>query len=430
MKRDILKLAVPSIISNIAVPLLGIVDLILVGHLGSDVYIGAIALGGTIFSFLYWGFSFLRMGTGGITAQAFGRKSKKDMSVILFQGLIISIFCGVALVVFQTPLSYLSFYVIDGTPEVEKLANQYFMIRIWAAPATISMYVLTGWFIGMQNTRIPMMISIFLNVANIILNYVFVYFMHMKADGVALGTLIAQYLALILSVILMRRKFSSFIEIPSLKSILEYNKLKEFFSVNKDIFIRTISLIFVLSFFTVKSAEVDNSTLAVNTLLFQFFLIFSFFTDGLANAAESLTGKFYGQQDKLKLKNVIKQIFVFSLYTTIAFTVIYYLFSDDILNLLTDDSVVLNSSKPYLFWIVLIPSVSVISFIWDGVFMGVTKSAALRNSVLLSLIFIFLPSYYMLKGTYGNHGLWLSFSLFMLFRSGLLTYYAKKYSLV
>lgn len=426
IKKDILKLAIPSIISNISVPLLGIIDLALVGHLGSDIYIGAIALGSTIFSFLYWGFGFLRMGTGGITAQAYGRKSDADIRTVLFQGLIIAAACSLALLILQKPISNFSFYLIEGSNEVEHFARQYFMIRIWAAPATISMYVFAGWFIGMQNTRIPMITSIFVNIINIVLNYIFVWVLDMKTSGVALGTVIAQYLALFLYIWYLYKNYNRFTLWPGKKDILNKAKIKELFNVNKDIFIRTMFLIFVLSFFTAKSAAANDRILAINTLLFQFFFIFSFFSDGFANAAESLSGKFMGAKNRDNLIKSVKLTFSFGLYITAAFTLIYYLFAENILYLLTDNNQMIIDSRPYILWIVLIPVLSIASFIWDGVFLGITESKALRNSVLVSSILIFFPIYFMTKGSMGNHGLWLAFSLFMLTRSLLLTLYASK----
>ncbi|MFP4023130.1 MAG: MATE family efflux transporter [Thiohalospira sp.] len=267
MNRRILYIAIPNIISNITIPLLGIIDLSLVGHLESKVYIGAVALGSMIFNFIYWGFSFLRMGTSGFTAQSFGKRDIKESFQLLYRALFVGLAGAVALLILQKPIEWLSFIIINGSDSVEHFASEYFYIRIWAAPATIAIYSVTGWFIGMQNAKIPMIIAITINLLNIAFNVTLVKLLGMKSDGVALGTVFAQYSGLIVASVFLFNHKKRLVKYFNFKEIIQIDKLKIFFNVNKDIFIRTMSLVFALSFFTAKSAKYGDTLLAVNTLL-------------------------------------------------------------------------------------------------------------------------------------------------------------------
>ncbi|RLD60036.1 MAG: MATE family efflux transporter, partial [Bacteroidetes bacterium] len=269
MNKKILNLAIPNIISNITIPLLGMVDLSVLGHLDSEIYIGAIAIGGMIFNFLYWGFSFLRMSTSGFTAQSYGRKNFKESAILLSRALLVALVGSVFLIALQKPIGLFSFFIINGSKEVEALASQYYYIRIYAAPATLSLYALIGWFVGMQNTKTPMIIAIVINVVNIALDLIFVFAFNMKSDGVALGTVIAQYSGLFIALVLFYKYYKRFIKYWNYRAMIKLSEIKKFFIVNKDIFIRTLCLIIVFSFFTTESANTNNSILAVNTLLLQ-----------------------------------------------------------------------------------------------------------------------------------------------------------------
>lgn len=248
MNRSILRLAVPNIISNITVPLLGLVDLALMGHLGSEVYIGAISLGGVIFNFIYWGFSFLRMSTSGFTAQAFGENNFKETVTLLVRALLIALTIGILVLLLQSPIAWLSFKIIGGSTEVEMLADSYFRIRVWAAPAALSLFVLSGWFLGMQNARYPMIIAISVNIFNILLSLFFVFVLKMKSDGVALGTALSQYIGLAIALILLIKKYKDLLHLISKEAILSFANLSNFFKVNTDIFIRTFCIILVFTF--------------------------------------------------------------------------------------------------------------------------------------------------------------------------------------
>jgi len=426
MNRRILNIAIPNIISNITIPLLGIVDLSLVGHLESKVYIGAIALGSMIFNFIYWGFSFLRMGTSGFTAQSFGKRDLKASFQLLYRALFVGLAGAMALLILQKPIEWLSFFIINGSEEVEHLAREYFYIRIWAAPATIAIYSITGWFIGMQNAKIPMMIAITINVLNIVFNVTLVRFFGMKSDGVALGTVLAQYSGLIVASLFILNHKKRLIKYFRFKDIIQIDQLKIFFNVNKDILIRTLSLVFALSFFTAKSAKYGDTLLAVNTLLLQFFTIYAYIVDGFAYAGEALAGKYFGARDKGRLIKVSKLLFYWGLLMSGIFTVAYYFGDSFLLSIFTDNQEVIQSIQPYLVWVYLIPVLTFGAFIWDGIFIGVTASASMRNAMLISAFLIFLPAYFLLHHFFQNHGLWAAFMLFMIARLVTLSLYAPK----
>lgn len=346
MNKKILNLAFPNIISNITVPLLGMVDLAIVGHLESEKYIGAIALGGILFNFIYWGFGFLRMGTSGFTAQAYGARDLQETVVTLGRALTVG-FLGAALVIIlQVPIEKICFLIINGSPEVESLAVEYYYIRIWAAPATIGMYALTGWFIGMQNARFPMIISIVVNLINVVVSYILVYYGGMKSDGVALGTVIAQYLGLILGVILFVRYYGRLYKYWSVKLFKKVEPFRRFMVVNRDILIRTLLLIFVFSFFTAVSAESGDAQLAINTLLLQFFMLFSYLIDGFAYAAEALVGRYTGSKNSTLLKKSVQHLFLWGLGISIPFSMVYLIAGNRLLYLLTSQVDVIALAAP------------------------------------------------------------------------------------
>nr|WP_319273488.1 MATE family efflux transporter [uncultured Draconibacterium sp.] len=426
MIKSILKLAIPNIISNITVPLLGLIDLALMGHLGSEVYIGAISLGSVIFNIIYWGFGFLRMSTSGFTAQAFGEKNSTEAISILIRALLLTLSISLVILLMQSPIAWGSFKIIGGSPEVETLANEYFRIRIWAAPAALSLFVFSGWFLGMQNARYPMIIAILVNIVNILLSVFFVFGLKMKSDGVALGTVISQYAGLITAVILLLRKYRDMLPIVTKTGVLDMKFLTNFFKVNSDIFIRSFCIIIVFTFFTSKSASINDTILAVNSILLQFLMFFSFFIDGFAFAGEALVGKFIGAKQIDNLKKVVKLLLYWGLGLAAIFTVLYLSGTNFILKLLTSQEKVIESAQKFLFWVVLIPVASVGSFIWDGIYIGATSSRAMRNSLLVSTFLVFAPVYYFLNPVWNNHALWMGMLLFMFSRGAILSLMYKR----
>lgn len=426
MNRKILLLAIPNIVTNITIPLLGMVDLGLMGHMHSEQYVGAVALGGMIFSFLFWAFGFLRMGTSGFSAQAYGRRDFTEASAVLARGLTTALVAGILLIIAQWPIEKVAFGLIHSSDHIEALASQYFRIRIFAAPATLVMYTLTGWFIGMQNSRFPMFLSISVNLLNIGISIFLIRYLGFGSNGVAWANLVSQYIGLLMALMLVAVYWRKLKKHFSISSAFSREGFKRFIHVNKDIFIRTLCLIFTLSFFTVQSANSNDTVLAVNTLLFQFFYFFSYFVDGFAYAAEALTGRYLGANDRKSLVKAIRLLFVWAVSIALVFTLVYLVAGKLILSALTNNSQVISAAGPYMFWVILVPFVTFAAFVWDGIYVGATASKAMRNSMLIITTVIFLPAFYLLRPYLGNHGLWLSMMVFMGARGIFLTAWAKK----
>lgn len=432
MNKKILNLAIPNIISNISIPLLGIVDMALMGHLESDAYIGAIALGSLIFNFIYWGLGFLRMGTSGFTAQAWGRRDLPETILVLSRAGFIALVTSAFLLVLQKPVEILSFLVLKGETEVEQLAMAYFRIRVWAAPAALGQFALLGFFLGMQNARLPMVVLVTTNIINIICNYLFVMKLGMDSEGVALGTVIAQYSGLLIALFFFRKYYSKLFKYYSFRATTQWTKLKNFLLVNKDIFIRTMCLVIVFSIFTARSASSDvlsqgeDTILAVNSLLMQFFMFFSFLIDGFAHASEALTGKFIGAKDRESLTKSIRILFLWGTAISVFFTLLYLTGGDAIFRLLTNNPDVIANAKPYYFWVILVPVVSYVAFLWDGIYIGATAGPQMRNAMLISTLVIFFPAYFLAGKIMGNHGLWFAFILFMIARGVTMQALSKK----
>ena len=343
MNKKILQLALPSIVSNITVPLLGLVDVAIVGHLGAASYIGAIAVGGMLFNIIYWLFGFLRMGTSGMTSQAQGRRDLLEVTRVLFRSVGVGILISLALLLLQYPIREIAFLLLDTTDEVERLASLYFNICIWGAPAVLGLYGFSGWFIGMQNSRFPMFIAITQNVVNIVASLIFVFVFGMKVQGVATGTLIAQYggfgMAVFLWFVFYRKRLNIRV---CWHEIMDKVAMRRFFQVNGDIFFRTLCLVAVTTFFTSTGARQGDIVLAVNTLLMQLFTLFSYIMDGFAYAGEALAGRYIGARNKTALSRMIRLLFGWGIGLSLSFTLLYGVGGKGFLSLLTNDSVVRN----------------------------------------------------------------------------------------
>ncbi len=426
LNRSILKLAIPNIISNITVPLLGFVDMMLMGHQDSIAYIGAIGLGGTIFSVMYSIFSFMRAGTTGFTAQAYGANNRAEIAYSLYRSLCIALIATVLVLSLQGPVEWLSMKLLHGSDEVLAYTATYFRVRIWAAPAVLCLYAFNGWFIGMQNTTIPMIIAILTNVVNIVLSIIFVNAMGMGVSGVALGTVIAQYCGLITAIIFLFAKFRYHL-IPIRRVILlQSDKLKRFFSVNADFMIRSILLVLSIAYFNNQSAKLGDDMLAVNMILMQFFYIFSYFTDGFAYAGEALVGRFTGAHDSKQLHQTVKLLLIWGVIIAVPFTVLYALFPNWFIGLVSGQPEIAVQAQPYHIYLALIPMITFAAFLWDGIYIGATASRAIRNTMLISALGVFLPASLILMPLFGNHGLWSAFLMFMVARGLSMTLMAKK----
>lgn len=421
MNKEILRLAVPNILTNLTVPLLGMVDLHLMGHLNSTAFMGAVALGAVIFNFVYWGFAFLRMSMSGVAAQSFGRGNRQEMALVLERGLLVAFAVAFLLLVFQIPVGNFSFWLLEGSSEVKSIARGYFYIRIWAAPAAISLMVFYGWFLGMQNAFYPMLISVTVNLINVFCSFLFVRVFDMKAEGVALGSVVGQYVGLTIAVIVFFYKYRWAWQLFSTRLELLRQGFSKFMNVGGDIFIRTLSVIAVFTFFTSRSAGIGDVTLAANSALLQFMLLFSYFLDGFAFAAEAMIGRWFGANDKRRLKEAIRNLFRWGAGMGILFSAAYAIAGDQLLHFFTDQSEVIAVGSNFLIWVIVLPLVSFPSYIWDGVYIGATASVAMRNSMVIAAVgFFFLP-FFVLFPLIDNHALWLGMLLFMVARGVILT---------
>ena len=425
INKQIYRLALPNVVSNFSIPLLGAVDTALMGQLESEYYLGAVGIGGVIFSFIYWGFGFLRMATTGLTAQAFGENDFPECGRLLLQATFIGITSSLLLFAFQWQLMNLSFMLIDASPEVEHLARAYFHIRIYAAPATLCLHAIHGFFLGLQNARYPMLLTIVVNLVNVVLNLVFVRMFGMKVEGVALATVIAQYVGLFLAVLLFLRYYRGILTSWNLQEVLVYSKLKRFLGISSDIFIRTCCLVFSHAYFTAKSAALSDTFLAINTILLQYINLLSYAIDGFAFAAESMVGKYVGAQDLRNLKRTTRLIFSWAFLFAGMIMMILVVFGERLLYLFTNQMPLVEQAKPYLIWIIVAPIVNVAAYIWDGIYLGATASKAMRNAMILSTL-LFLSAVYLLI-PFGNHGLWGALTLLLVARGVSLTVLAPKY---
>lgn len=419
INRQILALAVPSIVANITTPLLALVDTAIVGHMGSAMYIAAIALGGSVFNMVYWLFGFLRMGTSGITAQEYGRAEQGHTSEALTRSLIIAVTAGIVLILLQRPIISGVISFMDPDPATANLARLYCLILIYGAPAQLASYSLTGWFIGMQNSKATMWISLLINVTNIASSLILVYGLKAGISGVATGTLIAQWTGATVGFIVARRQGYR-IRHAGGQAIFDRAKLKQFFSVNFDIFLRTLCLIAVTLWFTRTGARQGTLMLSVNALLMQFFVIFSYFMDGFAFAGEALTGRYIGAQNHDALKMTVKHLFVFGIAISILFSLLYTAGGDAVLHLLSDEGDVLNEAGEFKWWVITVPLTGFAAFIWDGVFIGATLTRWMLLSIFTAMV-IFFVVLFLTYGTMANHGLWLAFVSYLAIRGLVLT---------
>lgn len=406
--------------------MLSVVDVALMGHLNSENYILSIGFGVMIFNFIYWAFGFLRMGITGMTAQEFGKGNIAETYRLLFRGLIIAFSGALLLFLSKDLLLQLALYLVDSNEVVDEQITNYFNIRIFAAPATLGLYGFIGWFLGKQNAALAMVITIAVNVFNAFISYYLVSSLNLGIDGVAYGTLAAQYLGFILAIIFFVGFYRKQLTKEAFNNIFELSAIKKFIGVNADILIRTLCLIFSLSFFKIMSAKEGDLIGAANILLLEFVTIAAYGIDGFAFAAEAISGKYFGAKDKVNLKKAIRYCFYWGFGLGSVYALAYLIFGKSILEVLTSQTEVVNLAMEYMIWLIAFPVLSVVPFVWDGVYIGLTSSKAMRNTMLFSTFLVFLPSYYLLAHFWGNHGLWLAMILFVLARGISQTILAKK----
>jgi len=420
--RKVWALAGPIIISNISVPLVGAVDTAVVGRLPEPQAIGAVALGALIFSFLFWGFGFLRMGTTGFVARAFGANDQQALGDTLLRVFLLAFAFGLITILLGQPLIGLSLRLLDSSVEVELLTRYYAEIRIWSAPATLCIYVFTGIFIGMQKTMHAFVLQLLLNISNVGLDLLFVIEFGMGVEGVALATLIAEYFAAACGFILLRGPLASALRKIDWSRLLERTALLELMHANGNIFIRTLCLVFSFAYFTAQGAKMGEVVLAANAILMHLLSIMAYGLDGFAHAAEALTGSAYGAGKRAEFSRAVKLTNIWAGSMAVLVGLAYFYYGESILRLFTNIETVVDTALIYLPWMIISPLISVWGFQFDGIFVGVGYTREMRNAMLISML-LYLALLSLLVPYWGNHGLFLALSLFMVIRSLTLGFY-------
>jgi MATE family multidrug resistance protein len=408
-------------ISNIVIPMLGMVDIAIAGRLGDDINIAALAIGTTIFNFIYWNCSFLRMGTSGITAQAYGAGNQEACANMLIRSCWLAFVIAFLLVVFQRPIGHFSLHIMQGSDRVQALAAEYLFARIWAVPASITLFSIQGWFIGMQDARTPMIIAILSVVINAIFSLYFAFGLNMGIAGIAWGTVVAQYTGLLFSVVMLFAGYRTYIRYFDIKKSIELKPLIRFLHVNKDIFLRSACVILVYTFFTAASARFGDTILATNALLMQLFMLFSYMSDGFAYAGEALSGRFVGEKNVILLKRFIRKLLFWALMIGVFFVIVYIVAWKELLQLFSSSDDIIATAGRYIGWIIAVPLAGCIPFMIDGIMIGGVQTKLLRNTVFFATVLFFVV-FYALLPFLGNNALWIAFLVFLLFR-GILLYF-------
>lgn len=414
--KQIFGLAIPAVVTNITVPLLGMADLAIVGHMGNAVYIGAVAVGSMMFNVIYWIFGFLRMGTSGLTAQALGANDHRQVRHLLRQSITAALIIATLMIVCQRAIFHATTLIMQPDNTVTATVDTYFSICVWGAPAVMGLYSLTGWFIGMQNTRIPMYVSIAQNITNLLVSITLVFGFGLRIEGVALGTMIAQWTGFGMALMWLKKSLAKVedrdSDNPGMKC---HHGMLRFFAVNRDIFLRTLFLVIVNLFFTSFGSRQGTLMLSANTLLLTLFTLTSFFLDGLAYAAEALGGKYCGAADRKAFSTLTRRLFLWGIIVAIAFTLVFAFGGKPLLHLLTSEHDVISTALPYLPWAVAIPIAGVTAFLLDGLFIGLTATRPMLWSTALAAIAFFVL-YFTLAPTLHNHALWLALIAYLAMR--------------
>lgn len=423
--RRLWALAWPLMLTNLTVPLLGLVDTAVLGHLESPEYLGAVAVGANLFSILYWTFGFMRMGTTGLAAQAFGRSDSFGQIALLVRSILLAVIIGLLLILFHRPLITLGLYLMNPSEEVARLAGDYASIRIWSAPAVLCQYTLVGWLIGTQFPRGPMLMLVLANGLNIILDVVFVTVLGWSARGVALATVIAEYSAAGLGFWLVSQRMPEGMKLsPALFG--QWSDYCRILKINRYIMVRTVTLLLVLAFFTAKGAQQGDVILAANAVLLTFLLIISNGLDGFANAAEALIGEAIGQQNRTQFRLVCRTALRWSLWGSCVFTILFVVAGHTLIGLLTSIGEVSAAAQLYLPWLWVLPMTAVWGFLLDGIFIGATRTREMQNTMLISTFIVFLPVWW-LTTAWGNHGLWFALIALMLARAASMGWLFRKH---
>ena len=418
MNREILRLAIPNILSNISVPLLSTVDTVLMGQVSAS-HLGAIGLGGMIFNFLYWNFGFLRMGTTGMTAQAFGAEDQNEMSSLLYRVCLVATGLSLLIILFSGPLGALLLDALQVQPSQRGLVMEYYQIRIYDAPATLLLYGLLGWFFGMQDAVSPLMITVIVNLTNILLSVYLVQSLDLGIYGAALGTVVAQYFGVGLAFLLILWRYRHRLTFIKDK-VFASQKLVSFFKINFDIFLRTLCLSTAFFFFYSQSSVNGETVLAVNVIIQQFLNWMSYGIDGFAYAAESLVGKSIGAKNLTKTHSMIKRVLLWGLILATFYSGIYAIWYEELVTVFNSSQELLILAKDYYWWAIAFPILGFACYIWDGIFVGLTASKSMRNTMFVSLL-LYLATYYISRSIIGPHAIWFALAIFLGSRGVLMT---------
>ncbi len=417
--RRVLGLAVPIVLSNLSVPLLGAVDTAVMGHLPEPRYLGATAVGATIFGFIYWGFGFLRMGTTGFVAQALGAQDGAELRAAAARAQLIALAIAVVLIAAQEPIGWAAFRLIGASPDVAPLARSYFAIRIWDAPAALLNYVFLGWLLGMQRARAALALQLWMNGINVALDLLFVPVFHWGVPGVAMATLISEYCAVGMGLWLCHRAIRGVPGRLDRARVLRADRIRGTLAVNRDIFFRTICLMLAFALFTAEGARLGDLTLAANAILMNFQTFMAYALDGFAQAAEALVGGAVGARDGRAFREAVRVSTVWAAVAALAFVAAYGVGGTILIRVMTGIAEVRERALDFLPWAAVSPALSIWSFQLDGIFIGATRGADLRNAMAISLA-IYVACMFALIGPLGNHGLWLAFLIFMVARAATL----------
>ncbi|MDH3509949.1 MAG: MATE family efflux transporter [Gammaproteobacteria bacterium] len=410
--RAVWRIAAPMITSSVTVPLLGMVDTAVMGHLPESFYLGAVAAGATIFSVLFMGLNFLRMGTTGVTAQGYGAADSTVVREALGHSLLTAVVLSTMIIALQGPIIEVSLWLLAPSSEVNLYTREYFAIRVWSAPASLGNFVLIGWLIGMQNARGPLAIMLIVNFTNIALDLIFVLWLGMTAGGVALATLLAELIGFATGAIFVRAELNKHPGNWAQTRLFDPSRYKRLLNINANLFLRTMALMFVFAFITAQGARMSDVILAVNALLMNFQLFLSYALDGIAYSAEALVGKAVGSRDRNGMLLAVKRTLLWSFLFSCLFCLVYLLVGEYIIDLLTSIESIRLAAREFLPWLIIAPLISVWSFLYDGVFVGATRSKEMMLVMVGSMLVIFLPTW-LIFNTLGNHGLWLAFMMFM-----------------
>ena len=419
MNREIFHIAIPAIVTNVTIPLLGLLDTAIAGHLpggNGATFISAVAVGAMMFNLIYWNFGFLRMGTSGLTAQAYGSGDKAETVAVLQHAMALGFLISVGIIVLQWPLQWVTLLAIGPSDTVRQLALTYFYIGVWGAPPTLVMMGIKGWLLGMQDSRSPMVISIAVNVLNIVLSVIAVFALGLGFTGIIVGTVLAEWIGLAYSLWLLRRKYRSHVAAMDWRKAFGFKGSARFFKVNSHIFIRSTLMMLQALFFTAAGARSGDMTLAVNTLILQMAILFSYFMDGIAFAGEAIAGKYYGRGDVAAEHSCVWHLFGWAGAFTAICTLLYAIFPEQIFTVLTNDHSVVSAALDFRWWCAVIPVAGMAAFVWDGVFIGLTRTREMMAAVGIALAAFFL-TFAIVPTSMGNHGLWPAYIAFLVTRS-------------